>query len=325
MRAVLCEELGPPESLVVREVEDPVPGAGEVVVDMHACGVNFPDVLMIEGKYQFKPDLPFSPGGEFSGVVSAIGPGVERLAVGDRVVCSAVWGGMAERVLVSETRAIEVPPGVDMTVAAAFLLAHGTSHYALKDRGHLRSGETLLVLGAAGGVGLAAVELGRLAGARVIAAASSDEKLELCREYGAAEVVNYATEDLRSRLKELTGGAGVDVCYDPVGGALTESAVRAMAWEGRFLVIGFASGEIPRVPLNLTLLKGCQIVGVFYGAFAGREPERHRANTAELLTWLAEGRLRPHVSASYPLALAGRAIADLGERRAQGKVVVTSS
>jgi NADPH2:quinone reductase len=322
MRAVLCTEFGPPESLVLREVDDPVPGAGQVVVDVHACGVNFPDYLMIQDKYQFKPALPFSPGGEISGVVSAVGPDVVRLTVGDQVVCSVGWGGMAERIVVSEASAIDVPAGVDMTAAAAFLVAHGTSHYALKDRAHLRSGETLLVLGAAGGVGLAAVELGALAGARVIAAASTDEKLELCREYGATDVINYTTEDLRGRLKELTGQHGVDVCYDPVGGALTEPAFRAMAWEGRFLVIGFATGDIPKLPLNLVLLKGCQVVGVFLGSFTGRDPERHRANIAELLAWLGEGRIRPHVSAAYPLEQAGQAIADLGERRAQGKVVV---
>jgi NADPH2:quinone reductase len=322
MRAALCTQFGPPESLVVREVGDPVPDTGQVVVDMHACGVNFPDYLMIQDMYQFKPALPFSPGGEISGVVSAVGPDVDRLAVGDRVVCSVGWGGMAERVVVPEASAIEVPVGVDMTAAAAFLVAHGTAHYALKDRADLRSGETLLVLGAAGGVGLAAVELGALAGARVIAAASTDEKLELCREYGATDVINYTTEDLRGRLKELSGQHGVDVCYDPVGGTLSEPALRAMAWEGRFLVIGFASGEIPRLPLNLVLLKGCQVVGVFLGSFTGRDPERHRANIAELLTWLAEGKIRPHVSVAYPLEQAGQAIADLGERRAHGKIVV---
>jgi NADPH2:quinone reductase len=322
MRAALCTAFGPPEALVVGEIDDPVPGPGQLVVDMHACGVNFPDYLMIQDKYQFKPELPFSPGGEISGVVSAVGPDVERLAVGDRVVCSVGWGGMAERILVAEDSAIAVPDGVDMTAAAAFLVAHGTSHYALKDRGNLRPGETLLVLGAAGGVGLAAVELGALMGARVIAAASTDDKLELCREYGATDVINYTTDDLRGRLKELTGKDGVDVCYDPVGGPLTEPAFRAMAWEGRFLVIGFASGEIPRLPLNLVLLKGCQVVGVFLGSFTGRDPERHRANISELLGWLAEGKIRPHVSAAYPLEQAGQAIADLGERRAQGKVVV---
>ena len=322
MRAVLCAEFGPPESLVLREVDDPVPGPGQVVVDVHACGVNFPDYLMIQDKYQFKPELPFSPGGEVSGVVSSVGPDVDRLSEGDRVVCSVGWGGMAERVAVDEASAIEVPAGVDMTAAAAFLIAHGTSHYALKDRGNLQPGETLLVLGAAGGVGLAAVEIGAVTGARVFAAASSDDKLELCREYGATDVINYTNEDLRVRLKELTGKHGVDVCYDPVGGSLTEAAFRSMAWEGRFLVIGFASGEIPRLPLNLELLKGCQVVGVFLGSFTGRDPQRHRDNIGELLDWLAEGKIRPHVSTAYPLEQAGRAIADLAERRAKGKIVV---
>ncbi|HEX4981137.1 MAG TPA: NADPH:quinone oxidoreductase family protein [Ilumatobacteraceae bacterium] len=322
MRAALCTEFGPPESLVVREVDDPVPGTGQVVVDMHACGVNFPDYLMIQDMYQFKPALPFSPGGEISGVVSAVGPDVDRLVVGDRVVCSVGWGGMAERVVVPEASAIQVPVGVDMTAAAAFLVAHGTAHYALKDRADLRSGETLLVLGAAGGVGLAAVELGALAGARVIAAASTDEKLDLCREYGATDVINYTTEDLRGRLKELTGQHGVDVCYDPVGGALAEPALRSMAWRGRYLVIGFAAGDIPRIPLNLPLLKGCSIVGVFWGSFALRERDEQRRNTEELWALFESGRLVPVVGETHRLEDYAAAFDSLATRRAQGKVVV---
>jgi NADPH2:quinone reductase len=230
---------------------------------------------------------------------------------------------MAEKVAVAATSVIGVPDGVELAEAAGILVAHGTSHYALKDRGELREGETLLVLGAAGGVGLAAVELGAAMGAHVIAAASTDEKLDLCRERGAHEVVNYATEDLRGRLKELVGPKGVDVCYDPVGGPYSEPALRSMGWNGRFLVIGFAAGDIPRIPLNLTLLKSCQIVGVFYGAFAARFPDRHRENLAELLGWWASGRIKPYVSATYPLERAGEALADLGERRAKGKIVVT--
>jgi len=324
MRAVLCKEFGPPESLVVEEVPDPVAGPGQVVVDVAGCGVNFPDVLIIQDKYQFKPPLPFSPGGEVSGTVSAVGEGVTQLAVGDRVLASLGWGGMAEKVVVPAASAMPVPDGVDLVHAAGFLLAHGTSHHALVDRARLQPGETLLVLGAAGGVGLAAVEIGALLGARVIAAASTDEKLELCRSRGATETINYATEDLRARIKELTDGRGVDVCYDPVGGDLAEPALRSMAWDGRFLVVGFAAGDIPRIPLNLPLLKGCSVVGVFWGAFTGKEPERNARNIAELMGWLAEGKLRPHVSATYPLEEAAAAIGDLEHRRAQGKVVVTA-
>ncbi len=323
MRAVLCEQFGPPESLVVRDVPDPDPGDGEVVVDVAGCGVNFPDVLIIQDKYQFKPELPFSPGGEIAGTVSAVGDGVDEVAVGDRVIATLGWGGMAEKVVVRASSVVPVPDGVDLVQAAGFLLAHGTSHYALVDRAQLQPGETLLVLGAAGGVGLAAVELGAMLGARVIAAASTDDKLELCRRQGAAETINYQTEDLRSRIKELTGGLGVDVCYDPVGGAYSEPALRSMAWNGRFLVVGFAAGDIPKIPLNLPLLKGCSVVGVFWGAFAGREPEHNAANLAQLLRWMAEGKLAPHVSATFPLDQAAAAIDELAERRATGKIVVT--
>lgn len=321
MRAVLSKAVG---SLEVDEVPDPTPGPDQVVVDVAGCGVNFPDVLMIEDKYQFKPPRPFSPGGEIAGTVSTVGSDVTSLAIGDRVVAMLGNGGMAEKVAIPAAAAIPVPDGVDLVSAAGFLVAHGTSHYALKDRAALQPGETLLVLGAAGGVGLAAVELGKLLGARVIAAASSQEKLELCRSYGADETIDYSTEDLRERLKALVGKDGVDVCYDPVGGALSEPALRSMAWDGRFLVIGFAAGDIPKVPLNLPLLKSCQIVGVFWGASTARDPEHNRENIAELLGWLAEGRLRPHVSATFPLARAGEAIAELAARRARGKIVVTT-
>ena len=323
MRAVLCEAFGPPDTLVVREVPDPEPGDGQVIIDVAGCGVNFPDVLIIEDKYQFKPDLPFSPGGEVAGTVSAVGAGVEGVSVGDRVLGLLGWGGMAEKVVAPATSVIGVPDEVDLVQAAGFLMAHGTSHHALVDRARLQGGETLLVLGAAGGVGLAAVELGAVLGARVIAAASTDEKLALCRERGASETINYTGEDLRGRLKELTGGQGVDVCYDPVGGDLSEPALRSMAWNGRFLVVGFAAGDIPRIPLNLPLLKGCSVVGVFWGAFTGKEPDRHASNIAELLGWMAEGRISPHVSATYPLERAGEAISELAGRRATGKVVVT--
>jgi len=320
---VLCKAFGPPESLVLEEVDDPVAGDGHVVIDIHACAVNFPDVLMIQDMYQFKPPLPFSPGAEVAGTVSAVGDGVEALDVGDRVLASPGWGGLAEKVAVDARSAIKVPDGIDLVHASSFLYAYGTSHYALKDRGQLQPGESLLVLGAAGGVGLAAVELGAAMGANVIAAASSDEKLELCVEHGASMTINYATEDLKTRVRELTGGLGADVVYDPVGGPFSEPALRSTAWEGRFLVIGFADGEIPRIPLNLALLKGCSIVGVFWGAFVGREPQRHRDNVAELLDWWKEGKLHPHVSSTYPLERASEAIRELADRKAKGKVVVT--
>jgi len=323
VKAVLCKAFGPPESLVIDEVDDPRAGPGQVVLDVHACAVNFPDVLMIQDLYQFKPKLPFSPGAEVAGVVSSTGEGVAGIAVGDRVLASPGWGGLAERVAVDAGSAIPVPEGIDLVHASAFLYAYGTSHYALEDRARLRAGETLLVLGAAGGVGLSAVELGSLMGAVVIAAASSEDKLELCREHGAAMTVNYASEDLKTRVRELTGGRGADVVYDPVGGAYSEAALRSTAWDGRFLVIGFASGDIPRIPLNLPLLKGCAVVGVFWGAFAGREPERHRQSLRELIGWWQEGKLRPHVSSVYPLDRAAEAIRELADRRAKGKVVVT--
>jgi NADPH:quinone reductase len=323
VRALLCKAFGPPESLVIEEVEDPKPEGGQVVIDVEACAVNFPDVLMIQDMYQFKPPLPFSPGAEVAGTVSAIGEGVDTLEVGDRVLASPGWGGLAEKVAVDARSAIEVPDGIDAVHASSFLYAYGTSHYALKDRGQLQPGETLLVLGAAGGVGLAAVDLGTAMGANVIAAASTDDKLEVCRERGATMTINYATEDLKTRIRELTGGVGADVVYDPVGGPYSEPALRSTAREGRFLVIGFADGEIPRVPLNLALLKGCSIVGVFWGAFVGRERQRHRENVAELLEWWKEGKLRPHVSMTYPLERASEAIRELADRKAKGKVVVT--
>jgi NADPH2:quinone reductase len=323
LRAVLCREFGPPELLVVEDVDEPSAGDGQVVVDVQACAVNFPDVLIIQDLYQFKPPLPFSPGAEIAGVVNSLGTAVNGISVGDRIFASTGWGGLAEKVAVDAGAAIPIPDSIDFVHASAFLYAYGTSHYALKDRGRLQPGETLVVLGAAGGVGLAAVEIGALMGAKVIAAASSDDKLELCREHGAAETINYATEDLKGRIRELTGGAGADVVYDPVGGPYSEPALRSTAWDGRFLVIGFAAGDIPAVPLNLTLLKGCQIVGVFWGAFVGRDPEGHRRNVEELMGWWRDRRLRPHVSSTYPLERAAEAIRELADRKAKGKVVVT--
>jgi len=321
MRAVVCKELGPPSSLVVDEVPDPEPGEGQVVIDVHACGVNFPDTLIIQGRYQFQPPLPFSPGGEVAGVVSAVGPGVDGLREGDRVIAVTGFGGFAEKVAVGATQVIPMPDAMDFRTGSAFLFTYGTTIYAFRERASLASGETLLVLGAAGGTGLSAVELGAALGAQVIAAASSEGKLALCRERGASEGVDYSKENLRERIKELTGGRGVDVCYDPVGGDLAEAAIRGMGWGGRYLVIGFTAG-IPKIPLNLVLLKSCQIVGVFWGAFHAREPARHRELVDELFDLWAAGKIAPHVSAAYPLERAADALEDVLARRALGKLVI---
>ncbi len=330
MKAVLCKEFGPPESLVIEDVPAPEPGAGQVALAVKACGVNFPDTLIIQDKYQFKPPLPFSPGGEVAGLVKSVGDGVTSVKPGDRVIGSTGWGGFAEEVVVGEHQVIPIPDVMPMTEASAFILTYGTSHYALKDRAMLKPGENLLVLGAAGGVGLAAVELGKVMGARVIAAASSEEKLAVCRERGADETLLYPAgsldraqqKELSNKIKELTGGQGADVVYDPVGGDYAEPAIRATNWDGRFLVIGFAAGEIPKVPLNLTLLKSCQIVGVFWGAFVARDPERNKEHVQELLKWYTEGKIRPHVSSVHPFDHYADALNELLERRAKGKVVL---
>lgn len=322
MRAVLCKAYGPPENLVVEEIEPLKPGPSQAVINVKACGVNFPDTLIIQGLYQFKPPLPFSPGGEVAGIVKQVGSGVESVKPGDRVIAFTIYGGFAEEALVEASSLIPMPDGMDFDVASAFVMTYGTDIYALKDRARLQPGETLLVLGAAGGIGLAALELGKLMGAKVIAAASSDEKLAVCRDYGADAGVNYNKDDLRERIKELTGGQGVDVVVDPVGGAYSEPALRGMAWNGRFLVIGFTSGEIPRVPLNLTLLKGCSIVGVFWGSFAAREPQGNQDNLRQLLDWLQSGKLKPRISARYPLERAADALNDIAQRRVIGKSVL---
>ena len=323
MKALLCKRHGLPDTLVVEEVPDPVPGEGEVVIDVKAAGVNFPDVLIIQNKYQFKPELPFAPGAEVSGVVSAVGAGVTGLKVGDRVLGSCGHGGFAEKVLVKAARTIKLPGGIDFDTAAAFTLTYGTSWHALVDRAQLKAGETVLVLGAAGGVGLAAIEIAKALGARVIAAASTDEKLAVCREHGADALINYAAEDLREAIKRETAGNGPDVIYDPVGGSYAEPAFRSIGWRGRYLVVGFANGEIPKLPLNLALLKGASIVGVFWGAYTGREPDHFAADLADMFTRIAKGQLRPHISKRYPLAEGARALEDLMNRRAVGKLVIT--
>lgn len=323
MRAVLCKAFGPPESLVVEDVPSPAPGPGEAVITVKAASVNFPDVLIIENKYQVKPPLPFSPGSELAGIVKTVGDGVTHVKTGDRVMAITGYGAFAEEVKTEARRMLAIPPGMDFATAAAFGLTYATSEHALVDRGALKSGETLLVLGAAGGVGLAAIEIGKILGARVIACASTEDKLAVCREHGADETINYATEELRERIKALTNGAGADVVYDPVGGPYTELAIRSIAWRGRLLVIGFAAGEIPKIPLNLTLLKGCSIVGVFWGEWTRREPQRFAEAMARLGDWYAEGRLKPHISATFPLERAADALTLMAARQVTGKVVLT--
>lgn len=323
MKALLCKTHGLPETLVLDEVPDPVPGDDEVVVEVHAAAVNFPDTLIIQNLYQFKPELPFSPGGECAGVIRAAGAKVKNVKVGDKVIAFTGWGSMAEQVLCKGHQVIPMMADMDFITASAFVYTYGTSLHAIKDRGQLKAGETLCVLGAAGGVGLAAVEIGKAIGAKVIACASSEEKLAVCREHGADETINYSSEDLKSRLKELTGGKGADVVYDPVGGDYSEAALRSTAWRGRYLVIGFANGEIPKIPLNLTLLKGCSIVGVFWGDFARREPMNFMLDMRTLIEWFQAGKLKPHIAAQYPLERGGEAIRALMDRKVAGKVVVT--
>ncbi len=323
MKAVVCKQYGPPESLVVEELPSPRAGRGEVVVSVRAASVNFPDVLIIQNKYQFKPPLPFSPGSELAGVVKELGEGVSGLRPGDRVIAFTTYGAFAEEVKVEAARLVPIPEGMEFASAAAFLLTYGTSDHALRDRGALQAGETLLVLGAAGGVGLAAVEIGKALGARVIACASSEDKLAVCRSHGADATIDYAKEDLRERVKALTDARGPDVVYDAVGGSYTEPAFRSIAWRGRLLVVGFAAGEIPKLPLNLALLKGASVVGVFWGDFARREPKRFAESVAQLGRWFGEGKLRPHVSQTFPLERAAEALKLMAARQVKGKVVLT--
>ena len=322
VKAVLCKQYGPPETLVVEELPSPRAGPGEAVVSVKAASVNFPDVLIIQNKYQFKPPLPFSPGSELAGVVKEVGAGVSSVRPGDKVMAFTTYGAFAEEVKTEAARLLPIPDGMDFNSAAAFVLTYGTSDHALRDRGALRAGETLLVLAAAGGVGLAAIEIGKALGARVIACASSGEKLAVCREHGADATINYAAEDLRERIKSLTEGRGVDVIYDPVGGAYSEPAFRSIAWRGRLLVVGFAAGEIPKLPLNLALLKGASVVGVFWGDFARREPKAFAGSIAQLGLWFREGKLRPHVSKIYPLEKAADALRLMAARQVKGKVVL---
>jgi NADPH2:quinone reductase len=322
VRAVLCREFGPPESLVLEDIAEPELGDGQVRIAVKACGINFPDLLMIAGKYQLKPPIPFSPGAELAGDILEVSGDVTGLKPGQKVVAVSGFGGMAEQICVDARRVLPLADAIDYVPAAAFLLAYGTAYHALKQRAQLRRGETLAVLGAAGGVGLAAVEVGKMMGATVIAAASSAEKLKLTAKYGADHLINYSESKLKDGINEITGGRGADVIYDPVGGDLFEQCLRAIAWGGRLLVIGFTSGKIPSVPANLPLLKGSSIVGVFWGRFTEEEPQTNAENAAELFRLLQEGKLKPHVSETFPLEEAACALEAVAKRRARGKIVV---
>jgi NADPH2:quinone reductase len=322
MKAIVCKSWGLPDTLVVEELRDVVPGPGQVAIDVKAAGVNFPDVLIIQNKYQFKPELPFTPGSELAGVVRAVGDGVTQYKAGDKVIAFIGQGAFAQQVLAPQQAVMPMPPGMDFDIAAAITLTYGTSHHAVVDRAQLKAGETMLVLGAAGGVGLAAIEIGKALGARVIAAASSAEKLAVCTAHGADAVINYSTEDLREAVKAATDGKGPDVIYDPVGGIYAEPAFRSIGWRGRYLVVGFANGEIPKLPLNLMLLKGASLVGVFWGDFAKREPKANLAGMRQLMGWLAEGKIKPHISARYALADTAKALNDMAARKVTGKVVI---
>ena len=322
MKAIVCKTFGPPESLTLEEVKSRAPGKSEVRIAVKAAGVNFPDTLIIQGKYQLKAEPPFTPGGEIAGEVVEVGEKIKHVRPGDAVAALVPTGGYAEEVIAAGDTVIPLPRGMAMNDAAAFPFVYGTSLHALKQRANLKAGETLLVLGAAGGVGLAALQIGKLMGARVIAAASSAEKLALCKQHGADEVVNYSTESLKEAVKKLTKGQGADVIYDPVGGDLAQDCFSCINWNGRYLVVGFAAGKIPEVALNRLLLKGAAAVGVFWGAFVAREPKANWENFQQLFAWYGEGKLKPHVSATYPLGEAPRALRDMLERKVTGKVLL---
>jgi NADPH2:quinone reductase len=321
MRALVCKEFGPPESLVLEDTEDPVAGDGEVVVDLHAAGINFPDILVFAGKYQVKMEPPFIPGYEAAGVVSETGPGVKRLAVGDKVIVTPTGGGFAERIAIKENQAFPLPDGLSFEQGAGFPITYCTSYHALKDVAKIAPGESLLVLGAAGGVGTTAVEIGKAMGARVIAAASTDQKLAFAKSVGADVLINYSEKSLKDAARELSDGKGVDVVYDPVGGELAEQALRGTGWHGRYLVIGFASGDIPKFPANLALLKEASIMGVFWGQWAATNPAGHIENIREMVGLLAEGKLEPRITRAYALDDYVQAYDDVANRRITGKTV----
>ncbi len=322
MKAIVCHQFGLPNTLQYQEIPSPTPKEDEILIEVKACSVNFPDTLIIQGKYQFRPPFPFSPGSDVAGIVLQVGKKGSPYKVGDAVVGFVPFGGFAQQALLKISDCFPKPTGMTMVNAAAFLLAYGTSYHALKDRANLLKDETILVLGASGGVGLTAVELAKRMGAKVIAAASTKDKLALCEQFGADEVIHYQEENLKDRIKELTNGKGVDVIFDPVGGSFSEAALRAIAWKGRHLIVGFANGEIPKIPVNLTLLKGASIVGVFWGAFAQKEPHKSLANIHQLLTWFSEGKINPHIDKTYSLQEAPKALEDMMHRRVKGKIVI---
>lgn len=324
MKAVLCKEYGPAEKLVIEDIPAPSIGADGVLIEVKAAGINFPDTLIIENKYQFKPPLPFIPGTEVAGIVKQVGETVSQVKPGDKVMGFAFVGAYAEQIVVPAASCFPMPDTFSFEEAAAFTMIYGTSYYALKQRGQLRSGETLLVLGASGGVGMAAVELGKLMGATVIAAGGNNDKLAVCQERGADHIVNYNDADWKDQVKQLTGGNGADVIYDAVGGEYTQTALRCINWGGRLLVIGFASGDIPQLAANLTLLKSSSVVGVFWGASLAKEPEANQENFKELFNWSMEGKIKPYVCASYPLEQVADAMNLLLQRKAVGKVVLTT-
>lgn len=325
MKALVCKEFGPTENLGLEEKDAPTPGKGEILLDIKAAGVNFPDVLTVQGKYQFKPELPFIPGAEVAGVVSAIGEGVTSRKVGDKVIATLQIGGFAEQCIANEHASFGMGETMSFEQAAGFAITYGTSYYALKQQAKIKPGETLLVLGAAGGVGIATIQIAKAMGVTVIAAASTEQKLDFACEAGADLRINYTSENLKDKVKELTGGKGVDVVYDPVGGDFSEQAFRAIAWDGRFLVIGFASGPIPKIPLNLCLLKGASLVGVFWGAWVARNPMESRKNFDELIEMIDGGQFSPLVTEVYPLSDYKAAFASITERRAKGKVILSNS
>lgn len=322
MKAVLCKSYGPPENLVIEEIEALLPAEHEVIIEVKACGLNFPDTLIIQGKYQFQPEMPFSPGGEVAGVVTKVGEKVRHLKEGDRVMSGTGWGGFAQEVRAMASNVFPLTNDMDFTVAASSMMTYGTSYHALVNRAALQEGETLLVMGAAGGVGTAAIQIGKALGAKVIAAASSDDKLDYCKQNGADLTINYSNEDIKERAKALTDGKGVDVIYDPIGDRFMEPALRAIAWKGRYLVVGFAAGDIPKIPMNLPLLKGCQIVGVFWGGFFRNEPHRNAENFKTIIQWFAEGKLTPRIHASYSLEEVATAMNAMTNKEVKGKVVL---
>ena len=322
MKALLCTHYGAPDDLELADISDPAAGPGEAVVRIQAAALNFFDTLIIAGKYQTKPAMPFSPSAEFSGTVESLGAGVTTFKPGDRVLGYSGYGAARQRIAIKTERLVRIPDGLDFDRAAGLCVTYGTTLHALKDRARLKSGETLAVLGASGGVGLAAIELGKIMGARVIACASSAEKIVFAREHGADDGIDYGKDDLKEALRGVTQGRGADVIYDPVGGAYAESALRSIAWLGRYLVVGFAAGEIPKLPLNLVLLKGCDVLGVFWGSWIERDPVGHRANTEQLLAWCAAGKLSSHVHAVYPLEQAAAALKAIAARQVMGKVIL---